>query len=298
MADEDAPEPISASRDIFNNELPTAKQWAEVLKRAIPDGPTIDELFVPSKQTETEESEMTTRPTGMKIEDDVEIKLVDHFGNDASIVKSARVSTVGANDVYMDQIERRDAGLINYLMREKHGSPFEHNAMTFYVRAPIFVFREFQRHRIASYNEMSGRYTDLPGEFYVPNDLRPIINVGTSSKPMMAPGTDDQYWEMHSDMLAVFELAWTKYQKMLDNGIANELARTVLPLGIFSQMYVTINLRSMFNFLSLRTHNIMAAHISRPQREIEMVAEKMEKDVARLFPVAYKAWDENGRVAP
>lgn len=312
-------EPISASRDIFNNQLPQAKEWVGVLKSAIPESLTIDELFTPSEKTKKDDIEMTNpldnelnnhlfpkdfgevrdrSIPSMKLEDDVEVKLVDHFGNDASIVKSARVSTVGANEVYMETLERRDAGLINYLMREKHGSPFEHNAMTFYVRAPIFVFREFQRHRIASYNEMSGRYTDLPGEFYIPNELRPIVNVGTPSKPQMAPGTDEQYWDMHADMVEVFELAWAKYQKMLADGIANELARTVLPLGIFSQMYVTINLRSMFNFLSLRTHNLTASHISRPQREIEMVADKMEKDVKRLFPVAYAAWDENGRVAP
>lgn len=246
---------------------------------------------------EFEEMRDRTVPS-LTVEDDVEVKLVNHFGDDGSIVKSARVSTVGANSIYAEHIGKREEGLINYLMREKHGSPFEHNAMTFYVRAPIFVFREFQRHRIASYNEMSGRYTDLPGQFYIPNELRPIVNVGTPSKPVMALGTEDQYFEMVKDMEEVFELAWHKYLKMMDDGIANELARTVLPLGIFSQMYVTMNLRAMFNFLSLRTHNLTATHISRPQREIEMVAEKMEKDVARLFPVAYTSWNENGRVAP
>lgn len=288
-------EPINASRDMFNNSLPTAEQWAKALKSWNPE---VTNNFV--NHLKRENVEMTDRPVPMNIEDDVEVKLIDHFGNDASIVKSARVSTVGANEVYLKQedLERRDVGLIHYLMREKHGSPFEHNALTFYVRAPIFVFREFQRHRIASYNEMSGRYTDLPGEFYIPNELRPLINVGTSSKPLMAPGTDEQYDTMSTDMFEAYEFAWFKYQKMLSDGIANELARTVLPLGIFSQMYVTINLRSMFNFLSLRTHNLTATHISRPQREIEMVAEKMEKDVERLFPVAHKAWDENGRVAP
>lgn len=239
--------------------------------------------------------------------DDVSVKLVDHFGNDAAIVKSARVSTVGANEIYMDpaqrleevgHILRRDAGLINYLMREKHGSPFEHNAMTFYVKAPIFVFREFMRHRMASYNEMSGRYMELPGEFYIPNRDRNIINVGTSSKPKMAPGNGVQYLLMEKDMMEVYELAWFKYQKMLDKGIANEVARMVLPVGIFSQMYVTMNLRSVFNFLSLRTQHEDAVHISRPQREIEMVAEKMEVEVERLFPVAYAAFNEYGRVAP
>lgn len=241
----------------------------------------------------------------MEVFDDVAVKLVDHFGNDAAIVKAARVSTVGANEVYMDKelcvgdhLQRRDAGLINYLMREKHGSPFEHNAMTFYVKAPIFVFREFMRHRMASYNEMSGRYMELPGEFYIPGADRNLINIGTSSKPKMVPGDGLQYLTMSKDAMEAYEFCWAKYQKMLNNGIANEVARIVLPVGIFSQMYVTMNLRSVFNFLSLRTQHEDAVHISRPQREIEMVAEKMEVEVERLFPVAYAAFNENGRVAP
>lgn len=228
------------------------------------------------------------------------VDLIDHMGNDTAIVKAARVSLKGANEVYLknEELGRRESGLINYLIREKHGSPFEHTSMTFYVKAPIFVFREFQRHRMASYNEMSGRYTQLPGEFYLPGDLRPLINVGTSSKPLMAPGTEDQHYEMCSDAVEVYELAWTKYHKMLNNGIANELARIVLPVGIFSQMYVTMNLRGLFNFLSLRTQEEGAVHISRPQYEIEQVARRMEEQASKLFPAAFAAYNENGRVAP
>lgn len=228
------------------------------------------------------------------------VDLIDHMGNDTAIVKAARVSLKGANEVYLknEELGRRESGLINYLLREKHGSPFEHTSMTFYVKAPIFVFREFQRHRIASYNEMSGRYTQLPGEFYLPGELRPLINVGTSSKPQMAPGTEDQHYEMCSDAVEVYELAWTKYNKMLNDGIANELARIVLPVGIFSQMYVTMNLRGLFNFLSLRTQEEGAAHISRPQYEIEQVARMMETRASSLFPAAFAAFNEYGRVAP
>lgn len=228
------------------------------------------------------------------------VDLIDHMGNDTAIIKAARVSLKGANEVYLknEELGRRESGLINYLLREKHGSPFEHTSMTFYVKAPIFVFREFQRHRIASYNEMSGRYTQLPGEFYLPGEERPLINVGTSSKPQMAPGTQEQYDELCSDAMDVYELAWAKYHKMLNDGIANELARIVLPVGIFSQMYVTMNLRGLFNFLSLRTQEEGAVHISRPQYEIEQVAREMEIRASKLFPAAFAAFNENGRVAP
>lgn len=226
---------------------------------------------------------------------DVDVRLIDHMGGDESVVQAARVSILGLNEQFDDYA---DVGLINYLMREKHGSPFEHNSIKFYVKAPIFVFREFHRHRMASYNEMSGRYTKLPAEFYIPGEERPIINVGSASKPMMAPGTQEQYWEMVTDMYDVYELAWAKYQKMLDDGIANELARIVLPVGIMSQMYVTMNLRFAFGFLSLRTQREDAAHISRPQREIEMVAEKIEDEIARLFPISYDAYNKHKRVAP
>lgn len=224
------------------------------------------------------------------------VQLIDHMGGDDSIVQAARVSVQGANDVY--DVER-DAGLIRYLMREKHGSPFEHNSIKFYVSAPIFVFREFQRHRIGfSYNEMSGRYSELPDDFYLPHFSRPLVNGGTSSKPEMVMGTREQWEEFNEDTLASYELAWETYQKHLDNGVANEMARIVLPVGMFSQMYVTMNLRSALSFLSLRTHHKDAAHISRPQKEIEDVAEEIEWVIAYLFPIAYKSYQDNKRVAP
>lgn len=231
--------------------------------------------------------------------DDVTVKLINHMGTDGSIVQAARVSTIGENDPnFLEALKGSDVGLVNYLMREKHGSPFEHTSMTFYVKAPIFVFREFMRHRMASYNEMSGRYMKLPGEFYIPRWDRPLINAGTSSKPEMVPGVDSQYLGMERDLFEVYELAWFKYNKMLDAGIANEVARIVLPVGLYSQMYVTMNLRGLFNFLSLRTQRENAVHISRPQREIEMVAEEMEGIASTLFPVAFEAFERHGRVAP
>lgn len=241
----------------------------------------------------TQESEIT-------LLEDVEVQLIDHMGDDLAIVQAARVSTQGENEPEIPEwaLELPDAGLIGYLMREKHGSPFEHTSLKFYVKGPIFAFREFQRHRIASYNEMSGRYRELPPEFYIPNGERPLVNVGKASKPEFAAGSLEQYELMVDSSIEVYELAWLKYKLMLQAGIANEVARQVLPVGIMSQMYVTMNLRAMFNFLSLRTQRENARHISRPQHEIKLIAEKMDAFTQQLFPVAYEKFELYGRVAP
>lgn len=231
----------------------------------------------------------------IKVHSEVFVDLIDSMGDDASIAQAARVSVKGANDAHE---EGKNEGLINYLMREKHGSPFEHNALKFYVKAPIFVFREFHRHRIASYNEMSGRYTKLEPEFYLPGDDRKLINIGTSSRPEFAPGTPEQVKQTQDGIWEIYDFAWERYEELLNQGVANEVARLVLPVGIFSQMYVTMNLRSIFNFLSLRTQREDAVHVSRPQREIEMVAEKIEAEVEKIFPIAHAAFQKNGRVAP
>lgn len=232
--------------------------------------------------------------------DDVEVQLIGFMGNDHDIVQAARVSTQGENELAIPEevLSLPDAGLIGYLMRERHGSPFEHTSLKFYVKGPIFAFREFQRHRIASYNEMSGRYRELPPEFYIPNEDRPLVNVGTSSRPEFVAGTSDQYKIMHHATLEAYEICWDVYQEMLSANIANEVARQVLPVGIMSQMYVTMNLRAMFNFLSLRTQRDNARHVSRPQHEIKLIAEKMDAFTQQLFPVAYEKFNEYGRVAP
>lgn len=229
------------------------------------------------------------------ISNDMTVELIDHMGGDHSIVRAARVSVKGANEIFEAE---KDAGLINYLARERHGSPFEHTAMTFYVKAPIFVFREYHRHRMASYNEMSGRYTELLPEFYIPASDRKLVNVGGSAKPEFTDGTPEQHGDVLSSLATSYRVSWLEYQQMLQAGVANEVARMALPVGIYSQMYVTQNLRSIFNFLSLRTQREDATHVSRPQREIEMVAEQIETEVAKLFPIAYSAFVQHGRVAP
>jgi thymidylate synthase (FAD) len=177
-------------------------------------------------------------------------------------------------------------------------SPFEHNSMTFYVRAPIFVFREHMRHRIASYNEESGRYRELQPVFYVPGRDRKLVQEGKPGRYVFVDGTDEQHELVEAETRRVCEEAYAAYQRMLGAGVAREVARIVLPLTIYSSMHVTMNARSLMNFLSLRTKREDSHFPSFPQREIEMVAERMEEEWARLMPLTHAAYEKNGRVAP
>ena len=201
----------------------------------------------------------------------------------------------------MDEIGEdpaRSAGLINYLARERHGSPFEHTSMTFFVSAPIFVFREFMRHRIASYNEESGRYRELRPVFYVPAPERKLIQIGKTGAYSFIDGTPEQYKITVEAMKESYVYSYERYQRMLEAGIAREVARAVLPVGLYSSMYVTMNARALMNFLSLRTSREGSHFPSYPQREIEMVAEKMEDIFAELMPLTHGAFEKSGRIAP
>lgn len=230
---------------------------------------------------------------------DVTVELVRSSARDADVVFAARVSTAGEQTLEdIDADAERSAGLINYLMRERHGSPFEHNSLTFFVRAPIFVWREHMRHRIASYNEESGRYRQLEPVFYVPDSSRSVVQVGKTGAYEFLPGNDEQYRLIDSAMRASCTQAYESYVSMLEAGIAREVARMVLPVSIYSSAYVTLNARSLMNFLSLRRKSEGSHFPSYPQREIEMVAERYEEEWSRLMPLTYAAFVKNGRVAP
>jgi thymidylate synthase (FAD) len=230
---------------------------------------------------------------------DMTVELVKASASDADVIWAARVSTAGEQS--LDEIGEdpaRSAGLINYLARERHGSPFEHTSMTFFISAPIFVFREFMRHRIASYNEESGRYRELSPVFYVPDADRKLIQIGKPGAYTFVDGTKEQLEITEAAMKETYTLAYKQYQVMLDAGIAREVARAVLPVGLYSSMYVTMNARALMNFLSLRTAREGSHFPSYPQREIEMVAEKMEVEFARLMPLTHAAFEKSGRVTP
>jgi len=231
--------------------------------------------------------------------DDVSVELVKSSASDADVVWAARVSTAGdksLEDVGADA--SKSEGLINYLARERHGSPFEHTSMTFFISAPIFVFREFMRHRIASYNEESGRYRELKPVFYVPSKERKLVLIGKAGSYTFVDGTAEQYEITVAAIKETCILAYDNYQKMLAAGVAREVARAVLPVTLYSSMYVTMNARALMNFLSLRTAREGSHFPSYPQREIEMVAEKMEAEFAKLMPITYGAFEKSGRIAP
>lgn len=233
--------------------------------------------------------------TEIRYFDDVFVELIASAARDADIVEAARVSTKGADSLG----DGASAGLINYLMKGRHGSPFEHTHFKFLVKAPIFVFREFHRHRVGfSYNEMSGRYTELRPNFYIPHPARPLQQVGKPGHYEFEAGSAAQYDVLTDSFLEVYTTAWANYQIMLSAGIAKEVARMVLPVGIFSEMYVTCNARSLMHFLGLRTEHPDATFKSTPQQEIQMVADKMELALKDKMPITHAAFCRNGRVAP
>lgn len=231
--------------------------------------------------------------------DDMSVELVKSSASDADVIWAARVSTAGdksLEDVRADPA--KSEGLINYLARERHGSPFEHTSMTFFISAPIFVIREFMRHRIASYNEESGRYRELKPVFYIPSKERKLVQIGKAGAYTFVDGTPEQFDITVAAIKETCTLAYANYQKMLDAGVAREVARAVLPVTLYSSMYVTMNARALMNFLSLRTAREGSHFPSYPQREIEMVAEKMEAHFAKLMPITYGAFQKSGRIAP
>lgn len=232
--------------------------------------------------------------TEIQFRSDFTVQLLDHMGNDARICQAARVSTEGAASLESDEA----SGLINYLMKHRHGSPFESGVVQFYVEAPIFVFREMMRHRIASYNETSARYRDLEPVFYSPPGWRGVVRTTTAARPEFELGSLEQRRVTEGVHKYACTDAWRWYQVMRANGVASEVARNVLPVGIYSSAYVTMNLRALMNFLSLRTHDKGASFVSYPQWEIEQVANDMEFHFERLWPLTWTAFNDNGRTAP
>lgn len=232
----------------------------------------------------------------IKFSEDVEVDLVQVLASDLQVARAAWVSTKGAD---AREAEGRIEGLINYLMRERHGSPFEHNMFTFFIKCPIFVVREFHRHRVGwSYNEWSGRYDQMRPEFYIPRRERKLVQIGKNGSYTFQPGTRIQSDLVQATIIQNSTEAWDNYQALLDEGVAKEVARDVLPLNIFTSFYATCNARSLMHYLSLRTEDLSAKFVSHPLDEIQLVSNKMEDLFAEQMPITHAAWNENGRVAP
>jgi len=223
------------------------------------------------------------------------VELVNSMGGDDSIIRAMLVSTQGAEALEAQATE----GRINFLMKNRHGTPFEHGAMTFFIEAPIFVFREFHRHRVGwSYNEVSGRYRQLDPTFYVPHSDRPLVQEGKPGAYEFVAGTGEQHYRTTSRLCRSYRAAYEEYEAMLEDGIAKEVARACLPVGTYTAMFATCNPRSLMHFLGLRTKHDLAKFPSYPQYEIAEVARGMEEYFATLFPLTYKSYCLNGRVAP
>ncbi|MDQ3778355.1 MAG: FAD-dependent thymidylate synthase [Actinomycetota bacterium] len=215
------------------------------------------------------------------------VRLDDAMADDLSVVNGARVSFAR----HKTELDDGDAGLIRFLMRERHGTPFEHNAFRFHVRAPIFVAREWFRHRIGSFNEFSMRYARATDDFYVPEAEDVRTQVGKPGAYSFDPVGDDLAEATREELRAVYDAAYAAYERLVEQGVARELARAVLPVGAYTEFYWTVNARALMNFLSLR--NAEAA-----QREIRRYAEACERFFADRMPVTHKAFIANNRTAP
>jgi len=233
---------------------------------------------------------------------EIGVEYIQHMGDDAKIAHAAMVSTRGVSGEGSIAVgEEKIAGLINYLIKNRHGTPFEHGALTVRVHAPIKVWREWHRHRVGwSYNEESGRYKQLDPVFYIPPRDRPMIRPEgfKSARPAFDTATDQEYECVRSSLTQGYKDAYQQYEYMLGMQVDRGLARDVLGVGIYSACYCTANPRSIMHFLELRTDHPESKRPSKPLYEIRVAAEKLEAIFAMHWPITYKAWLENGRSAP
>jgi len=206
------------------------------------------------------------------------VRLIDHMGSDLSVVNAARVSFGKRKDSY----DAADGKLIAYLAEHDHTSPFRHTALTFHVKAPIFVFRQWMKHRIASeFNEISGRYVEFPeDEFFVPGTFRRQAKVNKQgSEGEVAGEAGAQAREV---FLAACRNSVSQYKALIALGVCREQARCVLPLGLYSEVYWTVSLQAAAHFIRLRTD-------SHAQWEIQQYARVVRQVVEEVFPVSLKA---------
>lgn len=203
------------------------------------------------------------------------VRLVDHMGSDLSIVRSARVSY---DADWREGDEMKDAKLIAYLMKNRHTSPFESVSFTFEVKAPIFVFRQWHRHRTWAYNEISARYTELDEGYYVP-ELDQITEQSTSNKQMRTKEQHPRAEVFRNQMKYHNALAFDAYRDMILRGCPRELARSVLPVAAYSRMFATVSLLNLFRFISLRSHE-------HAQYEIRVYSDAMLDLIEPIVPVA------------
>lgn len=245
------------------------------------------------------------------------VELIDWMGDESRIVGAAQVSTKGAfrpekepAPGFKNWLRRTlhtggwrlpfkgdnySPGLVKWLYRERHASPFEHCIMTFRIEAPIFITREILRHRISSFNEESGRYRVLKGVFYTPKGDRKLTQVGKVGNYQFEAGNAFQRRLTWLSTRLAPSVTWLAYRAMIKAGVAREVARMVLPVSLYSSLYYTANLRSLLNFVSLRVDwGEDAATRSHPQAEIQEIGLKIGAAIASQYPNVWKSFSENG----
>lgn len=215
------------------------------------------------------------------------IELYDSMGDDLRIVNMARQS-FGKTSTKIGDAEK---GLINFLMSKRHGTPFEGVVFHFNVKCPIFVAREWFRHRIASYNEYSGRYSKMINEFYIPNATEIRTQVGKPGNYTFKQLPENLATIVQNEIKDENKTTWETYEALLKMGVAKEVARLVLPVNIYTQFSWIINLRSLFNFISQRSHDDA-------MWEIRQYSETIEELIKPIVPVAFECFEKNGRKAP
>ena len=226
----------------------------------------------------------------IKVLDHGLVRLVEHMGSDLSIVRNARVSYDAEWRTGDDA--GKDAKLIDYLVRNHHTSPFEAVSFTFEVKAPIFVLRQWHRHRTWAFNEISARYAELPEEFYVP--LKAQIGTQNASNKQMRDTLEaaediagfvptQRDTDAQNLIRASGQACFRNYQALLAAGVPRELARSVLPVGTYSHMFATVSLHNLMKFLKLRLHN-------HSQYEIRVYASAMLALIEPVVPVSVAAF--------
>ncbi len=220
--------------------------------------------------------------TEFKVLDKGFVRLVDYLGGDQRIVQAARVSYGEGTKSY-----RKDKALIDYLLRNEHTSPFEQVILTYHAKMPIFVARQWVRHRTARLNEISGRYSVLGDEFYVPDREHIALQSEDNKQGRQdEPLPEEQAREIQGKLANEQKRSYQAYEELLDTGLARELARINLPLSAYTEWYWQIDLHNLFHFLGLR----MDKHA---QYEIRAYADKMFDIAKAVAPMACEAFEEH-----
>lgn len=228
---------------------------------------------------------MSTYPS-IKVLNEGAVSLIETMGSDLDVVNAARVSF----SAYQNEIDDKAKGLINYLLKNAHATPFEHVVFKFYIKSPIFVAREWFRHRWSSFNEMSMRYYVPESiDFFYPSEDSIRKQVGKPGHYTFEPITDPAVYDFVTEkFLEAYTIAENNYYEMIEAGIAKEVARSVLPVGQYTEFIWTVNLRSLLNFLALRNDE-------NAQKEIRQYAEIIEQLVTPFVPTVMSSFVENDR---